>query len=172
MAQKTNNDTNTATRTEIVDEVDANAATPTLQLRLEQPRDERRVVFHEGVIDNEHMNRKKSKCNLCLLTWLEAMANPFTNILGCCIYKKPLAFGESSSEDDEDCEHCFGHPEKRKKNLKHSHNHDHDHGDGGDGDSCPNSRLPDEPSTSAQAVNPGPPPAEPVEEPVKQSGNS
>ncbi|KAH8334105.1 hypothetical protein KR059_006677, partial [Drosophila kikkawai] len=145
MAQKSSNDSNNGTTTEIVDETDASGSTPTLQLRLAQPRDERRVVFHAGIIDNEHLNRKKSKC--------------------CCIYKKPLAFGESSSEDDEDCEHCFGHPEKRKKNLKHNHNHDHDHGDGHD--SCPNSRQPEEPSTSSQAGKPGPPPAEPVEGPAK-----
>lgn len=38
---------------------------------------------------------------------------------GCCIYQKPLAFGESSSEEDDDeCEHCFGHVEKKKKNQK------------------------------------------------------
>lgn len=47
---------------------------------------------------------------------------------GCCIYKKPLEFGESSSDDDEDeCDHCFGHVEKKKKNRKN-----HNHG----GDSC------------------------------------
>lgn len=39
--------------------------------------------------------------------------------VGCCIYQKPLAFGESSSEEDDDeCEHCFGHVEKKKKNKK------------------------------------------------------
>lgn len=44
---------------------------------------------------------------------------------GCCIYKKPTVFGESSSEDDEECENCFGHPEKRRRNRKHDeHNHD------------------------------------------------
>lgn len=58
-------------------------------------------------------------------------------LTGCCIYKKPTVFGESSSEDDEECEHCFGHPEKRRKNRKptddqpehneHSHDHSHDH---------------------------------------------
>lgn len=43
----------------------------------------------------------------------------FFVFLGCCIYQKPLAFGESSSEEDDDeCEHCFGHVEKKKKNQK------------------------------------------------------
>lgn len=42
---------------------------------------------------------------------------------GCCIYQKPLAFGESSSEEDDDeCEHCFGHVEKKKKNQKKPNN--------------------------------------------------
>ncbi|XP_017097223.2 E3 ubiquitin-protein ligase PPP1R11 [Drosophila bipectinata] len=143
MAQKPSTESSNGTTTEIVDETDATngtRTTPTLQLRLEHPRDERRVVFHDGVIDNEHLNRKKSKC--------------------CCIYRKPLAFGESSSEDDEDCEHCFGHPEKRKRNAKH--NHSHDHGDG----STPQSLLPDVPSTSTQAAEIAPP-AEPVPTPSK-----
>ncbi|XP_034668516.1 E3 ubiquitin-protein ligase PPP1R11 [Drosophila subobscura] len=132
MAQRTKNESSNGTTTEETDGSLSQTA-PTLHLRLEQPRDERRVIFHEGVIDNEHLNRKKSKC--------------------CCIYKKPLAFGESSSEDDEDCEHCFGHPEKRKRNAKHTHNHDND-----------------EPSTSAQAsAQPGAssPPAEPAAAPAK-----
>ncbi|XP_022229353.2 E3 ubiquitin-protein ligase PPP1R11 [Drosophila obscura] len=139
MAQRTKNKSSNGTTTEETDGNQSQTA-PTLHLRLEQPRDERRVIFHEGVIDNEHLNRKKSKC--------------------CCIYKKPLAFGESSSEDDEDCEHCFGHPEKRKRNAKHNHNHDNDNSSG---------QPDDEPCTSAQAsTQPGPcPPAEPVATPVK-----
>ncbi|KAH8291605.1 hypothetical protein KR018_005085 [Drosophila ironensis] len=60
------------------------------------PREQRHVAFHEGVIDNEHMNKRKSKC--------------------CCIYRKPHPFGESSSSTDDECEHCFGHPEVRARN--------------------------------------------------------
>ena len=31
----------------------------------------------------------------------------------CCVYKKPLKFGESESEDsDSDCEHCSHHTPK------------------------------------------------------------
>lgn len=60
---------------------------------------------------------------------LEVFFNLFKCIscLGCCIYRKPLEFGESSSEEDDDeCEHCFGHVEKKKKNPKHHHsNGDH-----------------------------------------------
>ncbi|XP_026837742.1 E3 ubiquitin-protein ligase PPP1R11 [Drosophila erecta] len=74
-------------------------ATPcVLRLRLVQQRqpNERHIGFHAGVIDNEHMNRRKSKC--------------------CCIYRKPHPFGESSSSTDDECEHCFGHPEVRARN--------------------------------------------------------
>lgn len=41
-------------------------------------------------------------------------------ISGCCIYEKPRKFGESSSSDssDDECEHCQGHVEKRKKYRK------------------------------------------------------
>lgn len=31
-----------------------------------------------------------------------------------------MNFGESSSSDDEECEHCFGHPEKRRRNINKS----------------------------------------------------
>lgn len=44
------------------------------------------------------MNRKKSKC--------------------CCIYVKPRQFGESSSESEDECEHCFGHVELKRKNKE------------------------------------------------------
>ncbi|XP_017870022.1 PREDICTED: type 1 phosphatases regulator YPI1 [Drosophila arizonae] len=57
---------------------------------------DRHVTFQEGVIDNEGMNRRKSKC--------------------CCIYRKPHAFGESSSSSDDECENCCGHPEVRQRN--------------------------------------------------------
>ncbi|KAL7745072.1 hypothetical protein ACLKA6_008137 [Drosophila palustris] len=57
---------------------------------------DRHVSFHENVVDNEGMNRRKSKC--------------------CCIYRKPHVFGESSSSSDDECEHCCGHPEVRLRN--------------------------------------------------------
>lgn len=35
---------------------------------------------------------------------------------GCCIYEKPRKFGESSSSDsDNECDHCQGHVERKKK---------------------------------------------------------
>ncbi|KAA8907879.1 hypothetical protein TRICI_004886 [Trichomonascus ciferrii] len=50
----------------------------------------RQVRWTEDVVDNEHMNKKKSKI--------------------CCIYRRPKDFGESSSESsdsdsDSDCGH-------------------------------------------------------------------
>ena len=60
--------------------------------------EERRgVSWATDTVDNEHMNKKKSKC--------------------CCIYVKPKKFGESdteSSEGDDDCEHCPGHKKTGK----------------------------------------------------------
>ena len=62
----------------------------------------------------------------------------------CCIYKKPLKFGESDSEDsDSDCEHCSHHTpkdfiaardgerEERPDGDDGESNGDGQHGDGG-----------------------------------------
>ena len=46
------------------------------------------------------MNKKKSKC--------------------CCVYVKPRAFGESSSEDEDECQNCQGHVEIKKKKTVES----------------------------------------------------
>jgi protein phosphatase 1 regulatory subunit 11 len=84
--------------------------TPILRLRCHKPKPEKRVQFSQGTVDNEHMDKKKSKC--------------------CCVYVKPKKFGESSSESDDDCEHCTGHVEKKKhKSVKHDQtNHPDLHG--------------------------------------------
>ncbi|MFH4982376.1 hypothetical protein AB6A40_009085 [Gnathostoma spinigerum] len=67
-----------------------------------------RVSWATDTVDNEFLNKKKSKC--------------------CCIYKKPKKWGEVEDDDDSDSEcetgHCRGHVEK------HSHPHDGS-GDGG-----------------------------------------
>lgn len=73
---------------------------PTLRLRLHKPKGQKKVKWTETTVDNEHMDKKKSKC--------------------CCIYVKPRVFGESSSESEDDCEHCFGHVELKKKPPKPS----------------------------------------------------
>ncbi|KAJ0181551.1 hypothetical protein K1T71_002273 [Dendrolimus kikuchii] len=66
-----------------------------ITLRPTRAQQRKKVVWAEDTVDNENMNKKKSKC--------------------CCIYEKPHKFGESDSEDsDDECEHCFGHVEKRR----------------------------------------------------------
>ncbi|XP_017004380.2 uncharacterized protein I-3 [Drosophila takahashii] len=95
---------NSADSTDSADQVALATPPSLLRLRLaaqsEQPTmttpSRRRVGFHAGVIDNEHMNRRKSKC--------------------CCIYRRPHPFGESSSSTDDECDNCFGHPEVRTRN--------------------------------------------------------
>lgn len=73
---------------------------PTLHLRLNKPPPQKKVQWSTNTVDNEHMNKKKSKC--------------------CCIYVKPKTFGESSSESEGECENCYGHVElKKSKDHKH-----------------------------------------------------
>mmetsp|Transcript_3213 Transcript_3213/g.4449 ORF Transcript_3213/g.4449 Transcript_3213/m.4449 type:complete len:133 (-) Transcript_3213:241-639(-) len=50
-------------------------------------RPRRHITFTQDTVDNEHMNKKSSK--------------------RCCIFHKPRAFGESSSDSDSsDCDDC------------------------------------------------------------------
>ncbi|XP_060595767.1 E3 ubiquitin-protein ligase PPP1R11-like [Ruditapes philippinarum] len=65
---------------------------PTLQLKLRKPKNDKKVKWSNETVDNEHLNKKKSKC--------------------CCIYEKPRMFGESSDEDDDCTGHCRGHKGK------------------------------------------------------------
>ncbi|XP_037024688.1 E3 ubiquitin-protein ligase PPP1R11 [Bradysia coprophila] len=98
----------TTTQTEILpattptDQTNNSNEPATLRLRLQTGNTEKKVSFNAGTVDNEHMNKKKSKC--------------------CCIYRKPMEFGESSSEDEDECDNCFGHVEnKKKKKSKDPH---------------------------------------------------
>lgn len=69
------------------------STSPVLQLKLRKPKNDKKVKWTTETVDNEHMNKKKSKC--------------------CCIHEKPRIFGESSDEDDDDCTgHCHGHKKK------------------------------------------------------------
>ncbi|XP_053625776.1 uncharacterized protein LOC128683830 [Plodia interpunctella] len=71
-----------------------------ITLRPPRTKERKKVVWTEDTVDNEDMNKKKSKC--------------------CCIYEKPRKFDESDSESsDDECEHCSGHVEKKK----HKHHH-------------------------------------------------
>ncbi|XP_021341420.1 protein phosphatase 1 regulatory subunit 11-like [Mizuhopecten yessoensis] len=65
---------------------------PNLRLKLRKPKNDKKVKWTTETVDNEHMNKKKSKC--------------------CCQYQKPRMFGESSSEDEDDCKSCSGHKDK------------------------------------------------------------
>jgi len=67
----------------------------TVVLTLRKPKSSKKVVWTEETVDNEHLNRKKSKC--------------------CCIYRKPHQFGESSSESEDECDNCHGHVELKNK---------------------------------------------------------
>ena len=101
MASRTAVDTNETSSETVTEPKEAESnepsttTSPTLKLKLKKPKTEKKVVWTEGTVDNEGLGRKKSKC--------------------CCVYVKPKAFGESSSdESDGDCEHCSGHGFEKK----------------------------------------------------------
>ncbi|KAF6214346.1 hypothetical protein GE061_009086 [Apolygus lucorum] len=83
----------------VTEEVDGKTAEEVraIKLTLKKPKCEKQVKWTSETVDNEDLNRKKSKC--------------------CCIYEKPRNFGESSSEDEGECENCFGHVELKKKHT-------------------------------------------------------
>ncbi|KAF0289349.1 E3 ubiquitin-protein ligase PPP1R11 [Amphibalanus amphitrite] len=83
-----------ATETVTVPAEPAETGQPTLHLRLVRPNNPRRVGWQSGTIDNEHMNKKKSKC--------------------CCVYRKPKPFGESSSDEEDECKACIGHRQHKQ----------------------------------------------------------
>lgn len=35
---------------------------PTVRLRLRKPKSNKKVQWTQGTVDNEHLNKKKSKC--------------------------------------------------------------------------------------------------------------
>ncbi len=65
-------------------------------MKLRKPKTDKKVQWQEGVVDNEFMGKKSSKC--------------------CCIYAKPHKFGESDSDsDDGDDDCCHEHRVSRKR---------------------------------------------------------
>jgi len=71
------------------EETDGASGPPTLRLKLKK-EERKKVQWTSETVDNEHMNKKKSKC--------------------CCVFVKKRPFGESDSdESDGDCDHCSGH---------------------------------------------------------------
>lgn len=84
------------TQTITIDEVDSKPEdVRAVKLTLRKPKPDKGVKWSSDTVDNEHLNKKKSKC--------------------CCIYEKQKTFGESSSEDEGECENCFGHVEHKRK---------------------------------------------------------
>uniref|UniRef100_A0A8C9UNR5 E3 ubiquitin-protein ligase PPP1R11 n=1 Tax=Spermophilus dauricus TaxID=99837 RepID=A0A8C9UNR5_SPEDA len=78
-----------------------------LSTPLQKGKSDKRVEWSSDTIDNEHLGRRSSK--------------------RCCIYEKPRAFGESSSESEkEDEENCdailciWGHHRGRHRALSNS----------------------------------------------------
>lgn len=70
-----------------------------VHLKLKKPKTSTKQVSWEAqTVDNEHLNKKKSKC--------------------CCIYKKSKKFGEpddsDSSDDNDECDSCIGKKKTHK----------------------------------------------------------
>lgn len=62
-------------------------------IRLKK-KNKKKVGWRSDTIDNENAGKKSSKC--------------------CCVYHKPHKFGDSSSDSEQDdCNNCRGHKEKR-----------------------------------------------------------
>lgn len=76
-------------------------------LRLNDPGvpSRRGITWDTGVVDNENMGKKSSKC--------------------CCIYNKPKAIGESSSESEDSDDDTNSYEKMKKKNKKRAHQHSH-----------------------------------------------
>lgn len=74
----------------ITETVDSSQPAPTenrsITIRLRKRKTNKKVEWSSDTVDNEHLGRRSSKC--------------------CCIYEKPRAFGESSSESEEENGGC------------------------------------------------------------------
>lgn len=74
-----------------------------VHLKLKKPKNNHKQVSWDAhTVDNEHLNKKKSKC--------------------CCIYEKPKKFGDpkdSDISDDDECDSCMG---KKKTHKLHGPN--------------------------------------------------
>lgn len=100
-----NEEPNSSTITE-VDTETITESTLRLKLTKTKTKSSRRVSWSTETVDNEFLNKKKSKC--------------------CCIFHKTKNWDESSSEDeneDHECEHCKGHRKtdfnQKRDNEKH-----------------------------------------------------
>ncbi|XP_065643436.1 E3 ubiquitin-protein ligase PPP1R11 isoform X2 [Hydra vulgaris] len=77
---------------------------PVLRLRLTSPKNDKKIKWKEGTVDNEGMGKKSSKC--------------------CCIYKKPKLFGESSDSESSDDDLCKAPKTYHKRSKKNHDNHE------------------------------------------------
>ncbi|XP_075594572.1 E3 ubiquitin-protein ligase PPP1R11 [Balearica regulorum gibbericeps] len=68
-----------------------------LTLKLRKRKPDKKVEWSSDTVDNEHLGRRSSKC--------------------CCIYEKPRAFGESSTESEDEDEE----PVARDEGCGHLH---------------------------------------------------
>ena len=91
-------------------------------LKLHKPKSDKKVQWDEAVVDNEHMGKKKSKCEWAPVGSATSPSRsrcpPVRSLsAGCCIYAKPHKFGESDSESDSegdgDC--CHEHHVARRR---------------------------------------------------------
>eukprot|EP01112_Ceratiomyxa_fruticulosa_P012722 TRINITY_DN353_c0_g1_i7.p1 TRINITY_DN353_c0_g1~~TRINITY_DN353_c0_g1_i7.p1 ORF type:complete len:109 (-),score=27.95 TRINITY_DN353_c0_g1_i7:293-619(-) len=83
MTTSSSSSTSTVTKTLKKEEKkESSPETHSVTLKLKKDTKAKRVVWTDDVVDNEFMNKKKSK--------------------KCCIYHKPKKFGESDSDSDSD----------------------------------------------------------------------
>ncbi|EEA08583.1 protein phosphatase inhibitor, putative [Cryptosporidium muris RN66] len=85
-------------------EIDTNESLTSFNHLQNKPKESNksgsRVCWDESTVDNEFMNKRKSK--------------------KCCIYHKPKQFGESSSEDDSESEEICSYNNRKKIIDKYS----------------------------------------------------
>jgi len=89
-------------------------------LRLRGARNtEARVAWDDDVVDNEHMDKKKSKSVLLISVFL--ISRKQTKIIVCCIYHKPRRFDESSSDESSSSDKS----DHQSSCGRQGHHHDH-----------------------------------------------
>ncbi|KAI8897927.1 phosphatase inhibitor-domain-containing protein [Globomyces pollinis-pini] len=98
--------TTTSTATSTEQQTSTSQVQGTILLHSDSATSQRVVHFEEGIIDNEHLDRKKSKI--------------------CCIFRKPYNPNDSSSDESSSDDESKGNsyevqPKQRKSKAKHSH---------------------------------------------------
>ncbi|XP_063794381.1 E3 ubiquitin-protein ligase PPP1R11 [Pseudophryne corroboree] len=70
----------------VTTESEAQPEPRSLTLKLRKRKPDKKVEWTCDTVDNENLGRRSSKC--------------------CCIYEKPRAFGESSTESEDEDDYC------------------------------------------------------------------